>query len=221
MAISLKDRLMETTPVYRAWQAPFAERKFAPVLRHNDLGGPARVLDVGCGPGTNARHFAGLDYVGVDVNPAYIEAARRRHRGRFVVADVTDDDALPAERFDFVLINSFLHHLPDEAVRRVLARVADLLAPGGHVHALELVLPARRGIARTLARADRGDFARPLADWRELLSEAFDPIVFEPFAVGVGRMRLWEMVYFKGRGRANGSHPRTGREVPSAGTEGV
>ena len=35
--VSALDRLMENVHVYRLWQAPFAEQKFAPVVRHNDL----------------------------------------------------------------------------------------------------------------------------------------------------------------------------------------
>jgi hypothetical protein len=75
------------------------------------------------------------------------------------------------------------------------------LSQGGHLHLLELVLPAEAGVARLLARADRGRFARPLDHWRELCSEVFEPVVFEPYALrGLG-MALWHMVYFKGRAK--------------------
>ena len=67
-------RLFEVPWVYRAWQAPFAEQKLAPVMRHNVMGAVRRVLDVGCGPGTNAPHFEGLDYLGLDINPDYNRA---------------------------------------------------------------------------------------------------------------------------------------------------
>ena len=60
----LTDQVMENPHAYRLWQAPFAEPKFAPVLAHNDLSRVRRVLDVGCGPGTNTHHFAGADYLG-------------------------------------------------------------------------------------------------------------------------------------------------------------
>ena len=49
--------LLESPWVYRVWQAPFAERKLAPLFAHNDVSTVRRGLDVGCGPGTNARHF--------------------------------------------------------------------------------------------------------------------------------------------------------------------
>lgn len=60
-----RDRLLEHPAVYRAWQAPFAAQKFAPVERWLRTHEVQRVLDVGCGAGTNAGRFDGVDYVGL------------------------------------------------------------------------------------------------------------------------------------------------------------
>ena len=43
------------------------------------IGAAQTVLDVGCGPGTNAPHFAHADYLGVDINPSYVATAARRY----------------------------------------------------------------------------------------------------------------------------------------------
>src|SRR6266699_2719104 len=80
-------------------------------------------------------------------------------------------------------------------------RVAPLLTPDGHLHALELVRPVGRSVARLLARLDRGAHARPLGAWRALLATHFEPVVFEPYRLGALGMTLWHMVYFKGRAR--------------------
>ena len=80
--MKLHARVMENTLAYRLWQAPFAEQKLAPLFAHNDLRAVRRVLDVGCGPGTNTPHFADADYLGIDFNAAYIDSARRRHGRR-------------------------------------------------------------------------------------------------------------------------------------------
>jgi SAM-dependent methyltransferase len=199
--VGLIDAIMERTVVYRAWQAPFAQRKFAPVLRHNDLSKVRRVLDVGCGPGTSAHHFDDHDYLGIDINTSYVESARRRHRGEFRVVDVRNYEVDPGEQFDFVLVNSLLHHLETKHVRRVLSQVGALLTDDGHVHVVELVLPDRRSVARRLALWDRGDFPRPLSDWELLFSEHFEPVVVEPFPLGMPGVALWNMVYLKGRRR--------------------
>lgn len=194
-------RLLENTLVYRLWQAPFAERKLAPLFAHNDVTAARRVLDVGCGPGTNTHHFKGADYLGIDFNPAYIESARRRHGREFIVADVTKYEVSDEGRFDLILANSLFHHIETETTRRILAHLGTLLAPDGHVHIFDLVLPERPSLARMLARADRGDYPRPLEEWRTIFTEAFEPVVFEPYPLGVLGVSLWDMIYFKGRAR--------------------
>lgn len=182
---------------YRLWQRPFAEAKLAPIARHNDLSAVRRVLDVGCGPGTNAPRFAGRDYLGLDISPAYIEDARRRYGNQFEIADVRFDP-IPEGPFDFILVNSLLHHITTTDVRRILAKLAERLEVGGHVHVLDLVLPDHAGPARLLARWDRGDHPRPLAEWQALLSDAFEPVLFQPYRLPGRGPTLWQMVYFKG-----------------------
>lgn len=194
-----RERLLEHPAVYSAWQAPFAAQKFAPVekwLRGHTV---RRVLDVGCGAGTNAQHFSGVDYVGVDVNERYLQAARARFRGQFVQADLTSADLSSLGTFDMILANSFLHHVNDADVERILAQLVRRLAPDGSIHILDLVLPARKSLAWMMARLDRGEYARPVERWRALFGAAFDPIVFEPYFFGGG---LWSMVYFQGRAKS-------------------
>jgi SAM-dependent methyltransferase len=192
------DRLLELPLVYQTWQAPFASAKLKPFLRYVDLSRTRRVLDVGCGPGTNARVFAGRDYVGIDINPEYIRTASSRYPGRWVVGDVTDENIIPNEQFDCVFANSLMHHLDDTAVRSLLRRVARLTAPGGRVHVLDLVLPAHASVGRVLARLDRGRFARPVESWRTLFTEHLHQAHFEPYAYGLPMVPLWQMVYFVG-----------------------
>ena len=191
----LVDRALEHPAVYRAWQAPFASSKFAPVERQLARCQVRRVLDVGCGPGTNAPRFASAEYVGVDVNDRYLAIARGRYKGRFVQADLATADLTAMGRFDTILVNSFLHHLPDAAVLRVLRQLRLLLEPGGRIHLLELVDPERRSLAKVMARLDRGRFARPLATWRQLFETHFQSVSIEPYQFGCG---LWSMVYFQG-----------------------
>ena len=194
-------RLMENTLAYRLWQAPFAERKLAPLFAHNDISHVRRVLDVGCGPGTNTQHFAHAEYLGIDFNPAYIESARQRHGRDFIVADVTKYQVAPEQRFDLILANSLFHHIDTPNTERILAHLATLLSDDGHVHVLDLVLPPQPSIARFLALADRGEYPRPLEEWREIFTRAFEPVVVEPYPLGIAGLEFWSMIYFKGRAR--------------------
>ncbi len=199
--MNLAASVLEHTLVYRAWQAPFAGQKFVPVVQHNVLHRVRRVLDVACGPGTNTKYFTDADYLGIDFNERYIRDARRRHGRSFVVADVRNYVPAPEDRFDFVLVNSFLHHLDTKDVLAILTHLRSLLTEDGHIHMLELVLPEKPSIARLLARWDRGKFARPLEEWRRLFEELFEPVVFEPYRLTSMGATLWNMVYFKGRSR--------------------
>src|SRR5437016_8591 len=199
--MDLKSTLLEQTLVYRAWQAPFVEQKLTPIFEHNDLSRVRRVLDVGCGPGTNTAHFASAEYLGVDINERYIRYAQARHRREFVVADVRDYRPAFQDRFDFVLLNSLLHHLETDEVSGILSHLRSLLTEDGHVHILELVLPEERSVARVLARWDRGRFARPLPEWKRLFNEQFEEVLFQPYTLTAAGATLWNMVYFKGRSR--------------------
>jgi len=194
--------ILDHTAAYRLWQAPFAEQKFAPVLANNDLRRVRRVLDVGCGPGTNTAHFAHADYLGIDLNQRYVESARRRHGRDFVVADVRNYRCAEGEKFDFILASSFLHHLNTDEVVGILSHLRSLLTEDGHFHTLELVMPEERSVARLLAEWDRGDFARPGEEWQRIFRGIFAPVVTEFYPLTLMGATLWNMVYFKGRARA-------------------
>jgi SAM-dependent methyltransferase len=195
------DYLLEQTIVYSLWQAPFAADKVAPILAHNNIDQVRRVLDVGCGPGTNTHLFSKSDYLGVEMNPRYVEYARKKFNRRFVVADVTQyqDDA--GGNFDFVLLNSFLHHIDLDSTNSVLHRVKKWLSPDGYMHIIELTSPGDHSIAQFLADWDRGKFTRPLAEWREIFSQHLEIDIFEPFPVGLLGKPLWHFVYCRGKAK--------------------
>ena len=199
--MSLTDTLLEHSSIYRAWQTPFADQKFAPVREHTPMNRVRRVLDVACGPGTNTKYFADAEYLGIDFNERYIEDARRRYHRKFLVADVRDYTADPEDRFDFILVNSFLHHLNDKDTIGILTHLSSLLTKDGHIHMLELVLPSKPSISRLLARWDRGKFARPPEEWQSLFEGLFEPVVYQQYPLTGMGVTLWNMVYCKGRAR--------------------
>ncbi|HKP46104.1 MAG TPA: methyltransferase domain-containing protein [Pyrinomonadaceae bacterium] len=89
--------------------------------------GGLKVLEIGCGLGTDGAQFAkaGADYTGVDLTDAAIELARRRFemfglRGKFKTADAEQLD-FADESFDLVYSHGVLHHTPDtaQAVREI------------------------------------------------------------------------------------------------------
>ena len=94
-----------------------------------------RVLEIGCGMGTDGAQFAkaGAIYTGIDLTDAAVELARKRFQvsglpGEFHVADAERLD-FPDASFDLVYSHGVLHHTPDiEAAVREIHRV---LKPGG------------------------------------------------------------------------------------------
>ncbi len=89
-----------------------------------------RVLEIGCGLGTDGAQFAlaGADYTGVDLTQAAVELARKRFElfnltGKFRTADAERLD-FEDESFDLVYSHGVLHHTPDtEAAVREIHRV--------------------------------------------------------------------------------------------------
>ncbi len=100
----------------------------------------ARILDAGCGTGRvgGALAEAGHDVVGVDVDPALIEAAEQDHSGpRWMVGDLAELD-LPAQGittpFDAVVCaGNVMTFLAPSTRREVLRRFRAHLAPDGRV----------------------------------------------------------------------------------------
>jgi SAM-dependent methyltransferase len=199
--MSVFNYLLEQTIVYSSWQAPFASAKLELLLANNSIARARRVLDVGCGPGTNTSFFANSEYLGIDINPNYIAHARRKHGRNFVVADLSTYDVKPEIGFDFILVNSFLHHLDLDITREILRRLQSWLSPDGHIHLMELVLPRKRSVAQFMARMDRGKFPRPLEEWRDLFEQSLDVVQFEPYPLGTMGLTLWDMIYCKARAK--------------------
>ncbi|MCH2210956.1 MAG: class I SAM-dependent methyltransferase [Fuerstiella sp.] len=191
--------ILDHPAVYRLWQSPFSDKKLRLLKKYNALDQMRRVLDVGCGPGTNSSLFSHTDYLGLDLNDRYIEMARDRYKGRFEVADVRRYKSPTGATYDCILLNSFLHHIDDDNTASILANMSSLLSDDGYIHIIDLVLPKRASISRWLAQNDRGDYPRPLERWTEIFSSHFETHTLEAFPVGCFGVTLWNLVYFKGR----------------------
>ena len=95
----------------------------------------ARLLEIGCGMGTDLLQFArgGARCTGVDLTPRSVEITR--HRFKLYGADgnfmISDGEHLPfrSESFDVVYSNGVLHHTPDTA--GAIREVHRVLRPGG------------------------------------------------------------------------------------------
>ncbi|WP_327295982.1 MULTISPECIES: class I SAM-dependent methyltransferase [unclassified Streptomyces] len=119
---SMRDR-----PLERALLSAFAEQ-----VRTN---GDGVVADLGCGPGHITAHLQGLglNAFGVDASPVMVGLAREANPGvRFEVGSMAaldiEDGALGG-----VLSRWSVIHTPPKDLPAILAEIARVLAPGGHM----------------------------------------------------------------------------------------
>lgn len=90
-----------------------------------------RVLDIGCGQGDLLASLRPSDALGVDLSPAMIEQARRKHPHlRFVVADA-ETLSLQEGPFDVILLSNTIGYLQD--IQLVLHRLRSWCSPDTRV----------------------------------------------------------------------------------------
>lgn len=150
-----------------------------------------RVLEIGCGIGTDAVRFAvnGAIYTGIDISPASVELAKKRFEllnlsGRFIVGDAENLDALVPDRgFDLVYAFGSIHHTPNPS--SIVGKVKDFLLPDSE---FRLMLYAKNSWKDIMIEAELDQFEAqsgcPVVktftreEARELLSE-YDIISME------------------------------------------
>jgi ubiquinone/menaquinone biosynthesis C-methylase UbiE len=94
-----------------------------------------RVLEIGCGLGTDGAQFAeaGADYTGVDLTEAAVALASKRFElfdllGKFQTADAEKLE-FPDNSFDLVYSHGVLHHTPETG--KAIQEIHRVLRPGG------------------------------------------------------------------------------------------
>ncbi|HEY0071263.1 MAG TPA: class I SAM-dependent methyltransferase [Chloroflexia bacterium] len=111
------------------------------VLDHVDLPGRARILEVGCGPGTLwvenlARLPEGWEVTLTDLSPGMVEEARSNLEGSGRGFSFRQADAMSLpyadESFDAVFSMYMLYHVPDRA--KALSEMRRVLKPEGKAY---------------------------------------------------------------------------------------
>ena len=141
------DEIREDDPALRA----FLRDEFCRQLHGR------RVLEIGCGPGTDAARLAeqGLDVTATDYAAEFIEIVRQRHPGLHArQMDMTAPD-LPSGSFDGVYGFGCFIHLPRTLADVTLAGLHELLVPSG-VLCLQLI-QSSKGVAEYTIDSWAGD----------------------------------------------------------------
>jgi SAM-dependent methyltransferase len=139
-----------------------------------------KVIDIGCGPAQILPWLPDVEYLGFDVNRAYIASAKRRHRGKgtFVLGDAKSlwDDS----RFrnaDIVIGLGILHHLGDGDAAHCIRFAHHALKHGGRFVCLDACWVANQGnLSRYVMSRDRGQNVRTEQAYRHLAAKVFKKV---------------------------------------------
>ena len=143
-------------------------QNYAALLEAIETDPPFSILDLGCGPGRDLRHFRSLGHeaVGLDGSQEFVAMARDLS-GCEVLHQNFLALALPASRFDGVFANASLFHVPSRELPRVLRELRAALRPRG-----VLFCSNPRGNNEEGFDGDRYGCFLDLDTWRNYMSAA-------------------------------------------------
>lgn len=155
---------------------------------------PARVVDLGCGPGGLTRLLAerwpGAEVLGIDSSADMIARAEPTGRLTFEVGDLRD--WRPAEPVDVLLSNATLQWVPDHL--ELLPRLVGHVAPGGW---WALQVPGNQGAPSHALLADlaaEAPYAEHVAGVPGIVSH--DPTTYLRALLDLGcEVDAWETTY--------------------------
>ena len=171
-------------------------RPAAELLARVDMAAPARVADLGCGPGNSAALLAarwpGARVDGLDNSREMLaEAANSGVPANWIEADLGDWTA--DAPYDVIFTNAALHWVPEHA--RLLPRLFGFVASGG-VFAMQVPDNGAEPCHALMDEVAKGkSWARKfdgLRYWRNVLSFADYYGIFEPLAANID---IWETRY--------------------------
>ncbi len=160
--------ILERPLVYRAVQlfpGYFLTQAYRRLLfRHLRAAPSETVLDVGCGTGNYVDYFPQQRYIGLDINPDYIEHATRIHgqaaNATYVCLDLNKlKDANLNADYGFCL--AVTHHLTDSELQDMIRNVLESVRSAFII--VDLCLPSiwSNPVGYLLVKLDRGKYGRP------------------------------------------------------------
>lgn len=138
-----------------------------------------RVLDIGCGTGAMCQFLSDVQYVGFDMDPAYIRTCRRRlgTKGEFHHRALSHETVDNYDPFDIVLAIGVVHHLTDAEANTLFQLASRVLRPSGRLVTMDGVrLPRQSTYETLLLNSDRGKHIRTTAQYLDLAKAAFSSV---------------------------------------------
>ena len=164
---SLIQRIMSATS--------FREKIVKKYITKNNV----NVLDIGCGPGKILESLPKVKYFGYDINPIYINDAKKKYKGlgNFFCKKFTNKELKKLPKFDHVLLLGILHHLNDAEVNALMLLLKKTLKKKGNIITLDGIFSKEQNpIAKLLIKMDRGENVRTKDGYLRLIENHFKKI---------------------------------------------
>ena len=139
-----------------------------------------KVLDFGCGIGSNSKLFHHNDYIGVEVDESRVLSSRLKYpKSKFVQIPFISapSDKIPFEdnSFDLVFISLCLHHIDSNTCKLLLKEFSRVLKHNGKIIGIEPCIISENYFSNIFMNIiDAGDYILPIEEYKQIYSsEAF------------------------------------------------
>jgi trans-aconitate methyltransferase len=123
-----------------------------------------------------------VQYTGFDMNPNYIEHAKKKYgeRGSFFCSKVAEVNPSDEGKYDIVLATAILHHLNDEEALNLFKIAFYGLKETGYLITLDnAFIPNQAKIAKFLIEKDRGQHVRTPEGYTTLAKSVFPVVKYD------------------------------------------
>ncbi len=135
-----------------------------------------KILDIGCGPADILEYLPEVEYIGLDIDQNYIDAAQKKFggRARFICAGIRGGAVTETSAFDIVLAKGVLHHLDDDEAVEMFRLAQKALKPSGRLITMDgCRVEGRLQLEYYLLANDRGRYVRTREESYALAAKVF------------------------------------------------
>ena len=132
-------------------------------------------LDIGCGTGIFTKNIKCEKYIGIDINPIYINYATKKfgNESRSYQVLNANNISFPDNYFDTVSMISFIHHIPDDQLSKLYEKVRRITKK--QILIIDGLPPKKRQFFMRLVESiDEGNYRKDFESKINLLKHYFD-----------------------------------------------